>query len=141
MPIVPYIPKSKRVILYRMVDFDDVEEILTSGISSSSGLCKPEHESEPRRKKAVFAYTLETLKKIVHYGEPSAIICFVTNIENWFVGDLHLECQPGYTKTVKPLKEVLELHLESQYHEMECWFPNGHIPREQILEVKKRRDF
>jgi hypothetical protein len=140
-----YIPKSRRIHLYRIISADaaDVEMLRKEGIKASHGLCLPGKETEPRRQTAVFAYTLKTLEKIVSYGEATDVVVeFIADAKDWLVGDLRLECTELYPKTVRSLMKILEnLWMEDAYQEMEVFFPNGHVEADQIINVKKRKDF
>lgn len=129
--------------LYHLTRRIHVPSILKEGIKPSKERCGGE-DPEPRRRNAVFAYTLSTLKKIALFGAFGApiVVVFETEPGGWFVGDLAYECTNRYQKTVRPLMEVLENpKLEDDYIEMECFLPSGHIPPEKILEVRPRRAF
>ena len=129
--------------LYKVVSKKRIKEYLKNGIPLSMSACKPEDETIPQRKFAVYAYTVETLKQVVKFfGEEDAIIVFETSPEGWFVGDLHFECTAQYKDTCRTLKEVLEEPwLLSKYKEMEVFLPDGHISPRNIVEVKDRSYF
>ena len=131
----------EEVLLYHIASAERVSIIERDGIWASETRC--EVESEERRKKAVFAYILETLQKISKYGNPDdVVIVFKTNPTNWLVGDLRLECTPEYKRTVRTLVDIIkEPWLEETYGEMECFLPNGYIRPEQIVETKLRKEY
>lgn len=132
--------KEGEVLLYHTCPKYQVPSILREGIKRSAAFFK----IDPRRDRAVFAWTLSTLKKIAKFSFGGAkVIVFRADPEKWFCGDLFWEYSPEeYRKTIRPLTLILQKpELEKEYYYgKECFSPSD-VPPEKIVAVKSRTDF
>ena len=130
--------QESRVLLYHTTRPEKVSSIRREGIKASEQFLVP----DPRRKRGVFAWTLKTLKKWGPYFNTEVIV-FRARPENWLCGDLAWEYfAPEYQKNLRPLETILEKPwLEDAYIRMECFYPDGYVPPENIVAVRSGEEF